>query len=91
MVHCTPGNDHSDLFHGFPNSYGTLGYALRLRLRTIPVKPFVRVEHRPAQTAPGFFEARRDLYNLYPLLVHVQLFGGPYVSSIEHSLARFGV
>ena len=30
----------------FPNSYGTLGYALRLRLRTLPVKPFVRVEHR---------------------------------------------
>ena len=44
-----------------------------------------------APIAPGFFEARRDLYNLYPLLVHVQLFGGPYASSIEHCLARFGV
>ena len=30
---------------GFPNSYGTLGYALRLRQRTLPVKPFVCVEH----------------------------------------------
>ena len=27
----------------------------------------------------GFFDARRDLYNLYPLLVHVRLFGGSYV------------
>ena len=25
---------HADLFYGFPNSYGTLGYALRLRART---------------------------------------------------------
>jgi fructosamine-3-kinase len=39
---------------------------------------------------PGFFEERRDLYNLYPLLVHVRLFGGHYVGSIDHILARFG-
>ena len=40
---------------------------------------------------PGFFEIRRDLYNLYPLLVHVRLFGGSYVSSVERTLSRFGV
>ena len=40
--------------------------------------------------APGFFEERRDIYNLYPLLVHVRLFGGSYVASVETSLARFG-
>jgi FAD/FMN-containing dehydrogenase len=45
IVHCTPHNEHADLFFGFPNSYGTLGYALRLRVRTLPVKRFVRVEH----------------------------------------------
>lgn len=38
----------------------------------------------------GFFEERRDLYNLYPLLVHVRLFGPSYVPAIEQSLARFG-
>jgi len=54
VVHCTPDNAHRDLFFGFPNSYGTLGYALRLRLRTLPVKPFVRVEHLPYD-APGHF------------------------------------
>lgn len=43
---------------------------------------------RPIQ--PGFFEERRDIYNLYPLLVHVRLFGGSYVSSVEHTLHRFG-
>lgn len=39
---------------------------------------------------PGFFEERRDLYNLYPLLVHVRLFGGSYVGSVERTLARYG-
>ncbi|NIZ01076.1 fructosamine kinase family protein [Thalassospira lucentensis] len=44
-----------------------------------------------SQIEPGFFEERRDLYNLYPLLVHVRLFGSPYTGSVEHILARFGV
>lgn len=46
-------------------------------------------ELRP--TAEGFFEERRDLYNLYPLLVHVRLFGGSYVQSVDAILARYGV
>jgi len=45
-------------------------------------------EHRPLK--PGFFEERRDLYNLYPLLVHVRLFGGHYVDSVDRTLERFG-
>jgi fructosamine-3-kinase len=39
---------------------------------------------------PGFMEIRRDLYNLYPLLVHVRLFGGGYVASVERALQQFG-
>ena len=39
----------------------------------------------------GFFEQRRDLYNLYPLLVHVRLFGGAYVAQVERTLDRLGV
>ncbi len=38
----------------------------------------------------GFFEERRDIYNLYPLLVHVRLFGGGYVGSVETTLEKFG-
>ncbi|HUW17062.1 MAG TPA: FAD-binding oxidoreductase [Actinomycetes bacterium] len=41
----TPDGDHADLFHGFPNSYGTLGYALRLRIELQPVLPYVELEH----------------------------------------------
>ena len=39
----------------------------------------------------GFFEARRDLYNLYPLLVHVYFFGGGYLDSVRATLRRFGL
>jgi fructosamine-3-kinase len=39
---------------------------------------------------PGFFEERCALYNLYPLLVHVRLFGGGYAAQVAHTLARFG-
>lgn len=39
----------------------------------------------------GFFETRRDLYNLYPLLVHVRLFGGGYLGAVQRTLERFGV
>jgi FAD/FMN-containing dehydrogenase len=45
IVTCTPDNEHRDLFYGFPNSYGTLGYALKVTARTVPVKPYVRIEH----------------------------------------------
>ncbi len=34
------------------------------------------------------WEERVPLYQLYPLLVHVNLFGGGYVSSVESALAR---
>ena len=35
------------------------------------------------------FESRIDLYNLYPLLVHVNLFGTSYLSGVERTLKRF--
>jgi FAD/FMN-containing dehydrogenase len=57
IVVCTPDNEHRDLFHGFANSYGTLGYALRLRLRTRRVKPCVRVQHERLREPARFFEA----------------------------------
>ncbi len=39
----------------------------------------------------AFFERRRDLYNLYPLLVHTYYFGGGYLGSVREVLRRFGV
>ncbi len=36
---------HPDLYRAFPNSYGTLGYATRLRIALEPVEPFVALGH----------------------------------------------
>jgi fructosamine-3-kinase len=62
----------------FSTMFGTFGDAFFRRYG----------ELRPLR--PGFFEERRDLYNLYPLLVHVRLFGGSYVDSVERTLTRYG-
>jgi len=45
VVSCTPDNEHADLFFGFPNSYGTLGYALRVKAKAVPVRPYVHLLH----------------------------------------------
>ena len=38
----------------------------------------------------GFFERRRHVYRLYPLLVHVHFFGGQYGRRLEATLERLG-
>jgi FAD/FMN-containing dehydrogenase len=60
VVTCTADNEHSDLFFGFPNSYGTLGYALRVKARAVPVKPYVRLSHLPFNDAAAFFAGLRE-------------------------------
>ncbi|MCY3834057.1 MAG: fructosamine kinase family protein [Chloroflexi bacterium] len=37
-----------------------------------------------------FYSTRRHIYNLYPLLAHLTLFGEKYVQPIQASLQRFG-
>lgn len=56
VVTCTPDNEYADLFFGIPNSYGTLGYALRLKVRAIPVKPYVQLSHRRFDDQKAFFD-----------------------------------
>ncbi|MGH3955639.1 MAG: FAD-binding oxidoreductase [Mycobacterium sp.] len=38
-------DQHVDLYRGFPNSYGTLGYSVRLRIELEPVAPSVALRH----------------------------------------------
>jgi FAD/FMN-containing dehydrogenase len=47
VVTATPGNEHAALLRGFPNSYGTLGYALSLTIELDPVRPYVHLRHFP--------------------------------------------
>jgi FAD/FMN-containing dehydrogenase len=43
---CSPNNENADLFHAIPNSYGSLGYILRLRVILLPASPFVKTRHQ---------------------------------------------
>src|SRR5215210_1408446 len=53
-------NEHAALFRGFANSYGTLGYALRLTIELEPVKPFVRLRHLPFDERAACFAAMEE-------------------------------
>jgi fructosamine-3-kinase len=49
---------------------------------------FYRAYHESWPMEPGWRE-RVDICNLYPLMVHVNLFGGGYLNSVESILKRF--
>ncbi len=45
VVTARPDNEHRDLFTAFPNSYGSLGYATRLRIALERVPAYVALRH----------------------------------------------
>jgi fructosamine-3-kinase len=51
-------------------------------------EPFFRRYQEIRPLRPGFFEVRRDIYNLYPLLVHVRVFGGSYLGAVDRIVRR---
>jgi FAD/FMN-containing dehydrogenase len=57
VVRATDDNEHADLFRGFPNSYGTLGYSLSLTIELEPVRPFVHIRHFPFDSAEACMAA----------------------------------
>jgi len=61
IVIARPRGEHSELFQGFPNSYGTLGYALRLKIELEPVRPYVRLRHLRFEHADACFEAVSEI------------------------------
>jgi FAD/FMN-containing dehydrogenase len=61
IVSATRDNEHKELFFGFPNSYGTLGYALRVKAQAIPVKPYVHLRHIRFSYGRDFFAELESL------------------------------
>lgn len=55
IILCTPTNEHRDLFYAFPNTYGTLGYALKVKVKLIPVKPYVKLTYTPFTHPKSYF------------------------------------
>ena len=43
VITCTKINKYKDLFYTIPNSYGTLGYILKLEVMLVPVKKYVKI------------------------------------------------
>ena len=52
---------HPDLYRAFPNSYGTLGYAVRLRIALEPVEPFVALRHVRHHAVGDLVEAMAEI------------------------------
>src|SRR5215472_13518212 len=57
VVTATPDGEHADLYYGFPNSYGTVGYALSLTIELEPVKPYVHLRHFRFDNAAACMQA----------------------------------
>ena len=56
IVRAAP-DENPDLFRAFPNSYGTLGYSVRLKIELEAVKPFVSLRHLRFHSVPDLIEA----------------------------------
>ncbi len=70
---------HPEIELAFSTLFGTFGDAFFRRYNEI----------RPI--SPGFFETRKEIYNLWHLLTHVRLFGASYLPGIDRVISRHGV
>lgn len=61
---CHADGPDSDLFHAFPNSYGTLGYAMRMRVRLDKVRANVRLTYTKFSGPEAFLEAMAEACRL---------------------------
>ena len=59
IVVATPDNEFSDLFRALGNSYGTLGYILRAKIRLMPAKLLVRLRTTEYGDTAAFLDATR--------------------------------
>jgi FAD/FMN-containing dehydrogenase len=61
VILATKDNEYSDLYRGFPNSYGTLGYSLALTIELEQVKPYVHLRHFAFNDPQGCMEAIAEI------------------------------
>ena len=69
---------HPEIELAFTTMFGTFGTAFFDAYETL------------SPLEPGFHDTRLEIYNLYPTLVHVRLFGSTYLSGIDRVLKRHG-
>jgi FAD/FMN-containing dehydrogenase len=84
VVTCRPDNKYSDLFFAIPNSYGTLGYVLRVKAKLRKARPYVRLRHVKFDNVAHFLKrletiATKKVYEGQP----IDFIEGTFFSSME--------
>jgi FAD/FMN-containing dehydrogenase len=59
IVTCRPDNEYADLFYALPNSYGTLGYILRAKIRLHRAAPYVHLHMERFDDVAKYLDAMR--------------------------------
>lgn len=59
IVLCNANDSHTDLFHALPNSYGTLGYILRAKIRLLSAKRCVHIKTSAFSRLDEYLQAMR--------------------------------
>ncbi len=60
IILCNPHNEHADLFFALPNSYGTLGYILRAKIKLYPAEPYVHLISKRFSDVTQFIDAMQQ-------------------------------
>jgi len=76
IITATPDGEHADLFHGFPNSYGTLGYTVRLKIELETVAPYVALRQVR-------FHDLRELESTLARIVTEKIYDGERVDYLD--------
>ncbi len=61
IITCRSDNEHKELFYAFPNTYGTLGYALKIKVKLIPVKKYIKLTHKHFKNADDYFKRLNEI------------------------------
>jgi len=77
-----PYHAHAEIELAFIDLFSTFGPDFHKRYETL--------RGTPVDERREYMGTRRDVYNCYPLLVHVRIFGGHYVDSLSQTLFRIG-
>ncbi len=62
VITATAKNKHRDIFAGIVNSYGTLGYILKLKVKLVKASPFVQLRHFSFTNSKDYFAAVDEVF-----------------------------
>jgi FAD/FMN-containing dehydrogenase len=79
VITCRPDNQYSDLFYAMPNSYGTLGYVLRIKADLRKASPYVRIKHLR-------FTKVREFFNKLEQITISKLYEGQQVNYVDGTI-----